>query len=430
MHKKILLLSLPLVFSNLALPLVGIINTALIGHLDNSSYLAATGLGISIVNVICFLFAFLRMSLTGLIAQSLNSIDKMLEIVIKAILIATLISLLVISCKDIILLSVLNIVSISSDVKFLLSQFYNIAIYMLFFSLLNYIFVGFFIGVGKPRIVLYNSIIYMSASIFLSIIFIVILNYNIIGIAFSLVLATVICCIYLVINTLKYFYQHNSFTIRKLYNYQLLNLSSYIPFIKINVNIFVRSLFLLLVFNSFYIFSSNYGKNILAANTILVEIGMFFAMFLDALANTTESLVAQAYVDKNISLLRETVYKTFLQSMILILILSLIYFAFSNYIIKMFTDILDVKNQINKYIVFSFFIPLTASFSFWIDGVFVGLLKTVAMRNSMILSSLVYIICILLLKPYENYGLWIALILFYIARTIFLLFPLKKYLTR
>ncbi|MEY8717420.1 MATE family efflux transporter, partial [Francisella philomiragia] len=180
------------------------------------------------------------------------------------------------------------------------------------------------------------------------------------------------------------------------------------PFLQLNINIFVRSLCLLLAFNSFYIFSSSYGKTILAANTILVEIGMFFAMFLDALANTTESLVAQAYVDKNTSLLRETIYKTFVQSMILTLVLSLVYFSFSGYIISIFTDILDVKIQINKYIIFSFLMPLFASFSFWIDGVFVGLLKTVAMRNAMILSAGVYIASVFLLQSYENYGLWIA----------------------
>ncbi|MBK2115068.1 MATE family efflux transporter, partial [Francisella orientalis] len=213
-------------------------------------------------------------------------------------------------------------------------------------------------------------------------------------------------------------------------DYKLLSLDSYMPFLQLNINIFVRSLCLLLAFNSFYIFSSNYGKTILATNTILVEIGMFFAMFLDALANTTESLVAQAYVDKNTSLLREIIYKTFVQSMILTMVLSLVYFSFSGYIVSIFTDIVDVKIQINKYIIFSFLMPLFASISFWVDGVFVGLLKTVAMRNAMILSAGVYITFVFLLQPYENYGLWIALILFYIARIVFLMLPLNQYIKK
>ncbi|MEY8765241.1 MULTISPECIES: MATE family efflux transporter [Francisella] len=430
MHKKIFLLSLPLILSNLVLPMVGIVNTALIGHLSDSNYLAAIGLGVSIINVICFMFSFFRMSLTGLIAQSLNNLEKMLEIVIKAVLIALLISIIVFSLKSVILIAVLKIVNTSFDIKMLLENFYNVAIYILLFSLLNYIFIGFFIGVGNPRVVLYSSIIYMSVAIGLSTLLVVILNYNVVGVAVSLVIASASCSIYLSTKIFRYFYKSGSFSIKKLVDFKLLNFGSYMPFLQLNINIFVRSLCLLLAFNSFYIFSSNYGKTILAANTILVEIGMFFAMFLDALANTTESLVAQAYVDKNTSLLRETIYKTFVQSMILTLVLSIVYFTFSGYIISIFTDIVDVRIQINKYIIFSFLMPLFASFSFWIDGVFVGLLKTVAMRNAMILSAGVYIAFVFLLQPYENYGLWIALILFYIARTVFLMPPLGQYIKK
>lgn len=194
----------------------------------------------------------------------------------------------------------------------------------------------------------------MGVAIGLSIIFVVILNYNVVGVAISLVIASASCSTYLSIKIFRYFYKLSSFNIKKLADYKLLSLDSYMPFLQLNINIFVRSLCLLLAFNSFYIFSSNYGKTILATNTILVEIGMFFAMFLDALANTTESLVAQAYVDKNTSLLREIIYKTFVQSMILTMVLSLVYFSFSGYIVSIFTDIVDVKIQINKYIIFRF----------------------------------------------------------------------------
>ncbi|MBK2028690.1 hypothetical protein IB655_03325, partial [Francisella noatunensis] len=86
--------------------------------------------------------------------------------------------------------------------------------------------------------------------------------------------------------------------------------------------------------------------------------------------------------------------------------------------------------RIQSSITFSFLMPLFASFSFWIDGVFVGLLKTVAMRNAMILSAGVYIASVFLLQSYENYGLWIALILFYIARIVFLMPPLGQYIKK
>ena len=151
-------------------------------------------------------------------------------------------------------------------------------------------------------------------------------------------------------------------------------INEYLPFLKLNTNIFIRSLCLLVSMNSFYIFSAKYGNDVLAVNTILIEVSLFIAMFLDALANTTESLVAQAYVENDQKIFKEVVSKTLLQSLILTFILVLIYTFFKDHIINIFTSLEDVKVQVNKYMLFSILIPLVASFSFWIDGVFVGLL--------------------------------------------------------
>lgn len=430
MHKKIFLLSLPLVFSNLVLPSVGIVNTALIGHLNNSSYLAAIGLGVSIVNCICFLFAFFRMSLTGLVAQSIHNDEEIFAIVIKAMIVASIIAFVVFVTKGIILSCLLKIVDVEADVRALFIGFYNVAIYIFWFALVNYVFIGFFIGIGKPKLVLYSSIILMLVTVSLSVFFVVVMRYNIIGVAISLILGYLATSAFLAINVYTYFAKQKLFSRRVFGKMNLLELQTYLPFLKLNTNIFIRSICLLLAMNSFYFFSAKYGKDVLAANTILVEIGMFVAMFLEALANTTESLVAKAYVEKNQKLFREVITKTLQQSILVIIAIVMIYAYFDTYIISMFTSIVDVKLQINKYILFSIFLPLVSGISFWIDGVFVGLLKTIAMRNAMIISALVYIMSVILLEYYGNYGLWVALILFYIARTGLLMIPLNRYLKR
>ena len=174
--------------------------------------------------------------------------------------------------------------------------------------------------------------------------------------------------------------------------------------------------------------TSSYGSDVLSANAILVEISLFMAMFLDALANVTESLVGQAYVDQNKDCFREVIIKTFIQCILMTSFFVIIYVTFRGQIVNLFTSIDSVKFEINRYIVFSIILPIVASVSFWIDGVFVGMLETTAMRNAMILSSIVYIVFIGLLFGLGNYGLWLALIIFYVARTIFLGFQLKRYL--
>ena len=253
-------------------------------------------------------------------------------------------------------------------------------------------------------------------------------NMNVMGVAYSLLIAYGITSVFLAICMAHYF-TSNSLDYRKMYqSVNLWSYKGYVPFLKLNGDIFIRSVCLLLSFNSFYVFSSSYGSDVLSANAILVEISLFIAMFLDALANATESLVGQAYIDKNRAYFKEVIVKTFIQCILITLFFVIVYVIFKNQIVDLFTSIVAVKIEIDKYIIFSILLPIVASVSFWIDGVFVGMLKTVAMRNAMILSSIVYVVSVFVLFGLGNYGLWVALIIFYVARAVFLGFPLKRFL--
>ncbi len=429
MHKKIFLLSIPLVLSNIAIPFIGVINTALIGHLHNSSYLAATALGISIVNLVCFLFAFFRMSMTGLIAQSFGQQDfaKMAELVLRAVILAIVMSVAMLLLKPLIYLAMVYVINADSDVLILLNNFYNIAIYMLLFALLSYVFIGFFIGVQKTKIILYASFILTSLSIVLSIVFVNLYNMNVNGIAYSMLISQALQTLFLLVMIIRYFAQRN-ISIANVFTQDFFKIANYLPFLKLNANIFIRSVCLLISFNSFYVFSSYYGKDTLAANAILVEIAVFIAMFLDALANTTETLVGEAYINRQADKFREVVIKTFIQCLLISIIFSVIYGIFHSQILDLFTSISSVRIEIDKYVIFSIVLPIFAAFSFWIDGVFVGMLKTVAMRNAMLLSMLTYILLVVILSPMGNYGLWLAMLGFYVARVVFLAYPLKRVL--
>jgi multidrug resistance protein, MATE family len=322
----------------------------------------------------------------------------------------------------------LSIIVADTTVVAMVANFYNVGIYLITFYLVNYIFIGFFIGVGKTKIIFYSSLVTMISAVCLSILFILQCDMNVMGVAYSLLIAYGITSVFLIVCTARYF-ASNNLDCKKLY--QLMNLLSYkeyIPFLRLNSDIFIRSVCLLLSFNSFYIFSSSYGSDVLSANAILIEISLFMAMFLDALANVTESMVGQAYVDKNKKYFKEVIVKTFIQCMLITLFFVIVYVIFKNQIVDLFTSIEPVKIEIDKYILFSMLLPVVASVSFWIDGVFIGMLKTIAMRNAMILSSIVYVGFVYVLFGLGNYGLWIALIIFYVARVIFLGFPLKRYL--
>ena len=433
MHKKIFLLSLPLMLTNTTVPIIGIVNTSLVGHLNSSSYLAAVGLGVSAVNFVSFLFAFFRMSMTGLVAQNYvknSKLNDLATLLIKAIIVALVLATIVFLLKSFILSLLLRIVTVDLATRELLINFYNIAIYIIFFTLVNYVFLGFLIGIGKTKTVFYSSLVLMISSIILSLVFLKVFNLKSSGIALSLVISYAIntACLCLCVCL---FFRKGQLDIKQIFKKEaFLNIKSYIPFLKLNSNIFIRSVCLLISINSFYILSSGYGKDVLAANTVLVEVSTFFALFLDAVANVTELLVAQAYAEKNQKRFKEVISKTLQQCLMITLALVIVYIIFSQEIIQMFTSISDVKFEINKYVIFSIMLPLISSFSFWIDGVFVGLLKTVVMRNAMLGAMIVYLISAYSLSVYSNYGLWVALMIFYVARTVLLALPLRIYLKK
>ncbi|MFC4892146.1 MATE family efflux transporter [Pseudofrancisella aestuarii] len=430
MHKKILFLSIPLVISNITVPLFGIVNTALIGHLNNSDYLAAVALGVAIVNLICFLFTFFRMSMTGLIAQSLGkrNFELIAELLIRAIIVALSLALVILIFKSLIYKVAISIINTDDSVLLLLKEFYNIAIYSVVFALLNYVLLGFFIGIQKTKIVFVSSLLSTMLGILLSCFFINILAMGLKGIAYSMLISQGLLLLILLISAICFLKSKSIGLILIFSKFEFLNIESYLPFLKVNSNIFIRSFCLLVSFNSFYIFSSYYGKNTLAANAILVEIAVFIAMILDALANTTETLIGESYIRQDREKLKEIIVKTLVQCMVISIIFSISYTIFSNVIINMFTSIPAVISEINKYIIFSILLPIFAAFSFWIDGVFVGMLKTRAMRNAMIISMFFYMILVYIFSFLGNYGLWLAMLGFYIIRTISLAIPLKRYL--
>lgn len=430
MHKKIFLLSIPLVISNITVPLFGIVNTALIGNLNNSDYLAAVALGVAIVNFICLLFTFFRMSMTGLIAQSLakRNFELIAELLIRAIIVALILAFIILIFKGLIYKTAISIINIDDSVLLLLKEFYDVAIYSVVFALLNYVLLGFFIGVQKTKIVFISSLLSTTLGILLSYFFINILSIGLIGIAYSMLISQCLLLLILLISAICFLKSKSIQLLLIFKKSEFLNIKDYLPFIKVNSNIFIRSFCLLISLNSFYIFSSYYGKNTLAANAILVEIAVFIAMILDALANTTETLVGESYIRKDREKLKEIIIKTLVQCMVISIIFSISYAIFSNMIIGMFTSIPAVINEIDKYITFSILLPIFAAFSFWIDGVFVGMLKTTAMRNAMIISMVCYMMLVYTFSFMGNYGLWLAMLGFYIIRTISLAIPLKGYL--
>ncbi len=427
MHKKIIQLSLPLILANISLPLCGIVNSALMGNLHASSYLAASALGVSVITFISALFYFLRMSTTGVIAQQYGKRDfnKIFDWLVKALIVAMILAFILIMFQGVIYDLALAILSMNQAVTKLFSEYFNITIYALLFVFINYVLLGFFIALQRAKLAFLMALITSISGVLLSLVFVELLHLDIKGIAYSVVLSQALSCIFALFFSIR-IAKDNKVSLKKLIHRSQFNWRAYQAFMSVNGDIFIRSLCLQVCINSFFVFSAHMGQEVLAANTLLIEFSMLLALFLDALANATETLVGENIGQNDKSALKRTLLYTLSYSIAFSLLFVLIYACVYPWVFDLLTSIASVRQAAEHYVIFSIIFPLIAVFSFWLDGVFVGLLKTTIMRNAMIVSMILYLLSVAAFWSVGNSGLWLAYLLFFIYRAITLGVPLIR----
>ena len=411
---QIFRLSLPIFFSNLAIPLVGIVDTGLMGHMENEKFLIAVSISTTFLTMIFWSFGFLRMGTVGLISQALGKADyrELVYIIIRNIFIAIFISILLIILKPLLLHFLIRIFSAPAE-------------------LIAYVLIGFFLGIQKTLTSSLLIIISSLLNIILSIYFVRELNLNVSGVALGTLLAFYITIIIFSIYT-YFFIIRNFKIIPRLNNKSILNYKKILKLLNINFNIFIRTI--LLTFSFFWIsyLGSTLGEEYIAINSILIQLILISSFFLDAYAFSTESIVGYSIGRKSEKMFLSSVKNSIILSFFTGLIISFLYLIYAKEIINLITDIEFLRYLSYKYLLWVIIIPPIASFCYQLDGIFIGATQTKEMRNSMLISVAVYItLSIFLTQELHNYGIWFALLLFMILRavTLHLYFPriLKKF---
>ena len=429
-YRTIILFSLPLILANISNPLCGIVHSALMGHLPDSKYLTTSAIGITILNSVTYLFYCLRMGTTGVIVQHFGRAEweSIGRVLVQYLLLALLIgSFLIIVKKPIYNFSV-TMFHVSDNLLPYLQQYYNITTKAIVLILVKYVFLGFCIAIQKPKAILFQALLSNSFGIISAIILVLNFGYYIDGIASAIVISEIIAVIYYIIVALEFFRSHRVNLCSIFRSSGFRELKSYHELLTINSHIFLRSLLIILSVDSFYIFSSHLGKSVLAANSLILECAIFLAIFLDALASTTQTLVGQ-YYGNNKKLWLSVLQKSKHCILIAAMLTTAIYGSFCYWIIDQLTTISHIRSIAKQFVVFSVCFPLCASYSFWLDGVCLGLLKTKWMYQAMFKSAIGYVIIVALLWPFGNYGLWLAFLAFFILRSVTLMCPLNKFLT-
>ena len=428
--KQIFLLSIPVFFSNLAIPLVGMVDTGLMGNMGEAKYLAATSIATSVMTMIVWSFGFLRMGTVGIVAQLFGKSDyrEIVRTLLRNLLIALLVALVIILFKPIILNSIKYFFSTSKDTLDLINTYLSVRVFSVPAELIIYILVGFYLGIQKTKI---SSLLIVTLSvlnIIFSSFFVLSANLNILGVALGTLIASYITTIIFIFFTYNFIVK--KFQIFPNFN-KIIVVSKLLKLFNINFDIFIRTVMLTFSFLWITYLGSKLGEDYLAVNTILMQFIILAAFFLDAYAFSTEGIVGFTIGKKNKKSFLSVVKNSIQISFFTALFISIVYLIFFKQIVNIITDIEILRFISYKHFIWIIIIPPVASFCYQLDGIFIGASQTKEIRNAMIISVASFIaISIYLMKYFGNHGLWFSLLLFMIFRSLSLNYFFTKILKK
>ena len=418
MNKTILRLAIPNIIANISFLLLSLADVAVLGHLPSEIYLASVALAGIIFNFILWGFGFLRMSTTGITAQEYGKRSNlgMALAFYRPALIAVFLALVIVLLQSPIEYLGFNLMDADVGLKQLAIEYYRIRIYAVPSALLNFVIVGWFLGMQDSKRAMILVISENILNIILNILFVVEFDMKAEGVALGTVLARLFGT---ALGLILMFSAYNKEL--KLPKIKALLLRSELKqLLTVNADIFIRTMSLILVFTWFTYASALQSISTLALNTLLLQFFMIFSFFMDGLAFAGESLSGRFYGAGKYKALRMLVKRIFIWGFALSVMFSLAYFLAGNIVLSLLTDNVNLISKANDYIFFVVAIPLISFAAFLWDGIYTGLTTTGKMRNVMLISVFVFFFPLYFALQYldvDSY-LWIAFLVFFIVRSI------------
>jgi MATE family multidrug resistance protein len=415
--RQILKIALPLVFSNLSVPLVGLVDNAVLGHLNSPLYLASAGLGAIIMSYILFSFGFIKSTTTGYISQFDNlGNDKKITTIHQIIIISALISFLLLFFKDALICYSLSILGEPGAINDNAAVYLDIRFWSIPAIFLRDIFIGYLIGIKRVSTAMKIIITINLLNIILDYYFVFILNMNIEGVAYASLISESSIIIFIII----FLINDRGFLNKRIFKESVSSFTSLKNKLLVNGNMFIRSVILMTCFAHFMSLSADYGEIMLAANTILLNFFFIFSYGVDAFAHASEVMVGNSVGEKNLQKYDYVVRSSFKFTLLIALIFLSIFIIFSSNIFSLITSHIDVVQKAEQNFFFLLLVIIFGSIAFCIDGILIGGLQHQLMRNIMIISGLVYFSSIYVLHPNIGSLMWYPFILFFLTRSILL----------
>ncbi len=426
-HRKVWALAGPIIVSNISVPLVGAVDTAVVGRLPGPQSIGAVALGALIFSFIYWGFGFLRMGTTGFVARAYGADDQQAlgDTLIRVFLLAFIFGLLTILLSQPLIGFSLHLLDSSVEIEQLTRDYAEIRIWSAPATLCIYVFTGVFIGLQQTARAFYLQLILNITNVALDFLFVIGFDMGVEGVAW----ATLIAEYFAAICGFIFLHAPLAQALRQFDRPRLLERNALFELMHANGNIFIRTLCLVFSFAYFTAQSAKMGEVVLAANAILIHLQSIMAYGLDGFAHAAEALTGSAYGAAKRRDFSRAVRLTSVWAGLFAALISLIYLLLGELILDLFTDIEPVIDSARVYLPWMIVAPMISVWSFQFDGIFIGVGYTREMRNAMLLSTTLYLALLHLLVPYwGNHGLFLALSLFMLFRSLTLAYYYPKIL--
>lgn len=414
-NRKILHIALPAIVSNITVPLLGLVDVSIVGHLGDTAYIGAIAVGGMIFNVMYWLFGFLRMGTSGMTSQSYGRRDlpEVVRLLVRSLGVGWAVAFLMILLQVPLRNFALFIMEPTESVRRYAELYYNILIWGAPATLGLYSFTGWFIGMQNSRLPMVIAIMQNVVNIAASLVLVFGLGLKVEGVAFGTLVAQY-AGLFIAFGAWlsvygrlwKYFCKVNLF-----------GWSQMKGFLGVNRDIFLRTLCLISVMLFFTSAGSWQGETILAINTLLMQFYMIFSYIMDGFAYAGEAISGKSYGAGNRRELSAAVRHLFGWGAMMTVVFTLLYIVGGNAFLSLLTDDKRVVAAAGSYFYWAALIPLAGVAAFIWDGIYIGCTKTRGMLVSMFSSALVFFaVYYSLRQSMGNHGLWLAFIMYMAMR--------------
>jgi len=413
-HSRVLKIAFPIVLSNATVPILGAVDTGVVGQLGQAAPIGAVGIGAVILGAIYWMFGFLRMGTTGMAAQALGAGDRneAVALLVRALLIGFAAGVGIIILQVPLMWAAFQVSPASSEVEGMARDYMQIRIWSAPAAVALYGISGWLIAKERTRSVLVLQFWVNGVNIGLDLWFVLGLGWGVQGVAIATFLAEwsgLVLGLWLCRSAFAGAIWRDW---ARIFDFVRLKQMAVV-----NGDIMLRSVLLQVIFISFLFFGADFGDVPLAANQVLLQFLFITAYAMDGFAISAETLVGQALGAKNRMALRQSASMTSFWGLVTVIVLSLAFWAFGGVIIDLMTTAPDVRAEARLYLVYMIMAPVLGMAAWMLDGIFIGATRTRDMRNMMVLSFVVYALAIAVLMPrFGNHGLWMALLISFVAR--------------